>query len=63
MCPIIEEYAKEYAKECINEYNLQMAVNLLKIRGITCTNISKCTKLSIEEIVNLATMNGLSYWI
>ena len=63
MSQIMEEYAKEYAKECIDEYNVQMAVKLLEMGELTCTKISNCTKLSIEELVALAKTNGIAYQI
>lgn len=48
MCKVVEEYAKEYAKDRV----IKMAESLIK-RGVADDIIQETTELSLEEIVSL----------
>ena len=54
MCRIIDEYAKEYAKECVMDSLTNNALNLLKMGKLSYEDISAGLGLSREEVAALA---------
>ena len=52
MCQIVEEYAKEYAKDAIRETIINIAIAMLK-KGEDVEDISEYTGLSHDEILEI----------
>ena len=54
MCQIIDEYAKEYAKECIKDVNRNNAINMLKMGKLSYEEIAVGLGIPQEEVEALA---------